>query len=104
MIKRNKVEDDFDKLESLLEDEVNNHKKILDEDLKKSNVRVKGQLSIDIMESRRLSNGGVDTQMTPSMRIGDGQGTFRESIVTQNMENDYNQLAVIKSDRELIES
>jgi len=41
-VKNNKVEDDFDKLESLLEDEVNNHKRILDDDLKKSNVRVKG--------------------------------------------------------------
>ena len=42
--------------------------------------------------------------MTPSMRLGGATGTFRESIVTQNMENDYNQLAVIKSDRELMES
>ncbi|CDW90301.1 zinc finger protein dhhc domain containing [Stylonychia lemnae] len=102
---RDKVEDDFDKLESLLEDEINNHKKHIDDaDLKKSNVRVKGQLSIDILESRRHSNGAIDTQMSPSVRLGGVTGTFRESIVTQNLENDYNQLAVIKSDRELIES
>lgn len=73
-------DDDFDKLESLLEEEVNNQRQAIDDELKKSKRFTKDQkLSIDMMESKRQSNGAIDTQMTHSMQMG---GTFRDSIIT----------------------
>eukprot|EP00347_Sterkiella_histriomuscorum_P002804 403366740 len=100
-------DDDFDKLESLLEEDDLNRKdgKVnYDQDgLKKSKKRLaKTQgLSLDLLESRRNSNGAIETQMTPSINVG---GTFRESIVTQQMDMEDVNLGNIKTNRELMQS
>jgi len=54
-----------------------------------------------LLESRRNSNGAIETQMTPSINVG---GTFRESIGTQQMDMEDVNLGNIKTNRELMQS